>query len=58
MKRLQITYDGNVMFDAEVIEFQWTDADNGVQVIGKTRKQANLLEALAAARKPDAEVIE
>lgn len=57
MKRLTISYNGAVLFDADVAEFIWSDVSNGVKVEGKIRKTANgggvggLLEQLAGASK-------
>lgn len=48
MKRLTITYDGINLFDADVDEITWSDANGGVSVQGKVKANApkGLLEML------------
>jgi hypothetical protein len=38
LKRLTISYNGAVLFDADVAEFLWSDVSNGVKVEGKLHK--------------------
>jgi len=40
MKNLKIEYNGLLLFDAEVDEFQWNDGPQGVSVAGKLKKAA------------------
>ena len=39
MKRLEITYDGKVLFDGEVAELSWKDSEGEVTVTGRQRRQ-------------------
>lgn len=57
MKNLKIEYNGMVLFDGDVEEFQWNDGPNAVSVAGKLKKQAatnqvgGFLEKLVGASK-------
>jgi len=58
MKHLTITYDGTVLFDAEVATFDWSDSEAGISVKARTQSRSNgsgldgLLERLRTARPP------
>lgn len=39
MKNLKIEYNGSVLFDGDVEEFQWNDGPQGVSVAGKLKRQ-------------------
>jgi len=58
MKDLTITYDGRELYSGPVIEMQWTESEQLVQVTGKIQKEMGFLEKLQLARQETAQVQE
>lgn len=60
MKRLTITYGAVTLFDAEVAQLEWTDAEGHVKVEGRVRSPGGggILQALTSAsrNKTDAHI--
>lgn len=61
MKNLKIVYNGMVLFDGDVEEFQWSDSASGVTATGKAKRSngsnGNFFDMLVGARKQQTENI-
>lgn len=59
MKNLKIVYNGMVLFDGDVEEFQWSDSDSTVTATGKSKRangsSGNFFDMLVGARKQQTE---
>lgn len=51
MKHLEITYGGVTLFSGEVVQFNWSENEQGVQVAGQFTKPESWVEKLQTAAK-------